>query len=89
MRSNLSVGVLVLTLVPTVIAAPSPVLLGSDDIYFTFELAKAPLMGSKNVSMIQARAPSTSWAKSASRARRSSISVSRSKETRSRFPRKS
>jgi hypothetical protein len=53
--SRLSVGVFILTLAPAVIADQSPVLLGTDDIYFTFELAEQPLPGTRQVSMVHAR----------------------------------
>ncbi len=55
MMSRLSVGVFILMLAPAVIAAQSPVLLGNDDIYFTFELAEQPLLGTGHVSMVHAR----------------------------------
>ena len=55
MTSRLSVGVFMLTLAPAVIAAQSPLLFGSDDIYFTFELAEQPLLGTGHVSMVHAR----------------------------------
>jgi hypothetical protein len=55
MTSRLSVGVFILTLAPAVVAAQSPVFLGNDDIYFTFDLAEQPLLGTGHVSMVHAR----------------------------------
>jgi len=55
MTSKLSVIIFLLTLAPAVFAAQNPVLLGSDDIYFTFDLAEQPLRGTGHVSMVHAR----------------------------------
>jgi hypothetical protein len=52
--SKLSVGVFILTLAPALVAAQSPMLLGADDIYFTWKLAKQPLMGPHGDSTIHA-----------------------------------
>lgn len=44
-----------LSIAPVLVGASSPVFLGNDDIYFSFELAEQPLTGRSQSSMVHAR----------------------------------